>query len=1569
MDNHNKLPKKYEFLIGKHKDTYNPTNSFTTHFEKFSLRFDFFDKPPDDIKNYNFEYLINSSDFGEKIKDSDEESDELMTAQVMSVCDELRNKFSEKTISTEDLDDKFKGYLEAASGGVAFIVNQILDLKNSLFDHMEKFIWIHLYLALLYEPRAIKYITNMNYYNSGILLMKNRKDMNCIDMMGKYNINIEPFKKEILDLKTDKKNKFCVPYICMNTQLFDIFNDGSKEFKRSLRKRYTIGSSDITCFLVACRYNPEVAHKILNMKIFNDNDTADNSSYYSTEERYLSVKWDNFNCLMIAIIHSPSVLKILIRHPKLTSDIFRHCHGSYGCIFTFSCKYDRSFLQDIVKHPYFYLDSYTFIMSHNGFRMKPLDLCYDDLEATKYLLSCPGFLNKSPLSDYYIKNIMFHNEDIFVHIIAKYHIDNQHLESCLDNIIHHKPHLLDCGILNKIPLKFDNFVELIHEYQSASKEIKQIIADKIYWLYTDTYVNKDIIKNSNGIIAVAFFMKEIFSKLVSEKIINYKQIGTVIDILDDATITYLVDRIDIKHLIIPLAKSKPKLLPQVLYSLTKEAFVQKDKNGDNILGLLLNKPSYENYCAVKMIKDHPLFDGQLLKETNKHGITPANKLAYCGYKYVVQFIDINDTMDPFTFIEACRGEDIKLLSSIINNDKFDKSMLDAELMGKSGLSHVDNEEIVEMILNSDHCKLEHVLKALENWIMKPPKLKSINALLECDKFMVPDIYNVSGPTGNILFFLDTCTIEQLIFNKIVPHEALHVENFKGQTIMNYKSFETNKEFLLTIFKNNFICKLDYLKHFDELWKDCDNEFAKVLMNSEYFDEDFIMRKLVFLIDNNKELEAIIEHPNFPKSIDIVEIEDGSHSSILHRLSTINKGALARLLEKNIPTMQLLEHLDINGNTFLHLNIDSIKYYSKSEYRSCKMISAPNGSGISVFLKILMSNTQHLDLLIKSRLIDNTSFLGFKNNELFHSPLVYLCGCRQTDQLNTLIRAGLITEEVLNNPDNNPFTIAITKNNVPALKLLVQIDFNPKLDLIRTVQSLCQTTVLKTIIKSSKMLNRKPGDILDENGHNELIYVISEGNIELASNFLNKDNVNHQDIDGDFILAFAVPFPKMINMIIKKDFFNEKALMSTNNIGMNCSHYLIENFESFQALFESKLFAKDVLHDLLSHQDVYGQTCIHRAFHLIKDNKLKNKLITYITSLDICDEEILLKRDRKGMNILALAITNEEHNIANQCYSKIKKTKSLFTSCDIIGCTMLHYAATNNHNILKRMLKSKHVTEDVLNIRTSNGNTCYMLAAESNSQSLEALLMKDSKSSYLYDHLDTGSCFTIAARHNSQSLQVLLNSATVDMKLLMSTEKGLNILQIACMCNPSSVKIIIEAGVNETLFNKLFHAQPFCFHLAAKYQPDGFEIILNSRYMKEEYLTQTINSKIGVMEAAMYQPKSLRYIHNSKFRSVIDNDNNRIPTQHSSNRITSVYCYGTDTNSFSSAMKSRLVGVENKMCIDMDDNASCMLCAEFKVNTLLSPCNHMVCSACSIKISACPFCKKNISSRNVSFAET
>ena len=109
----------------------------------------------------------------------------------------------------------------------------------------------------------------------------------------------------------------------------------------------------------------------------------------------------------------------------------------------------------------------------------------------------------------------------------------------------------------------------------------------------------------------------------------------------------------------------------------------------------------------------------------------------------------------------------------------------------------------------------------------------------------------------------------------------------------------------------------------------------------------------------------------------------------------------------------------------------------------------------------------------------------------------------------------------------------------------------------------------------------------------------------------------------------------------------------------------------------------------------------------------------------------------------------------------------------------------------------------------------------------------------------------------------------DDQLIKITNKDeYNLLQLACIYNDKSVQVLINCKYDITeLFNGKMtfdnkSIEPAIF-LATMYNPEALKCILDSKYCTKEMYEMVYNNVTILDEAFNNQPKSLRYIIQSK----------------------------------------------------------------------------------------------------------
>jgi hypothetical protein len=150
-------------------------------------------------------------------------------------------------------------------------------------------------------------------------------------------------------------------------------------------------------------------------------------------------------------------------------------------------------------------------------------------------------------------------------------------------------------------------------------------------------------------------------------------------------------------------------------------------------------------------------------------------------------------------------------------------------------------------------------------------------------------------------------------------------------------------------------------------------------------------------------------------------------------------------------------------------------------------------------------------------------------------------------------------------------------------------------------------------------------------------------------------------------------------------------------------------------------------------------------------------------------------------------------------------------------------------------------------------------------------------------------------------------------------------------------------------------------IAAKYNPDGFKSILDSKYFKMEMLHVEIGGQCCLDVAFEYQPKSLKYLLESSAPLSYINRQNSVSGWRLLDYVNRVYSF-KDVNELRS--KFYTIPLTNYTNEIATDGNVCNICLQYKNKIFYTPCGHTSCVGCSFHIMECPYCNKKIMARNL-----
>lgn len=1053
----------------------------------------------------------------------------------------------------------------------------------------------------------------------------------------------------------------------------------------------------------------------------------------------------------------------------------------------------------------------------------------------------------------------------------------------------------------------------------------------------------------------------------------------------------------------------PKLIKKIFdlpNIINFEMISQTNNNNDNVLTLLLkNQFSADLFEALELIINSPYIDQYIIGHKNNSYESPfllACRTNYNCVKLITEskyfnndnFFDKN-CLGENCFVYACQSKDLEMIKIICDNPLFEESMFtsyDSNYIPNIYYAMISNSDIAKYVLTHKYCNKEILCDSFKI-IMNRRKLTSqlINIILDldiCDSTIleIKDLHgrnclnfaaknndidllkkildsnhlteeifcNLDYEGQTILYYTKDPDMINMINDYGYLEKIVHLKNNSGKNVLNYY-IEDNLYYLFIILLRTHKCSINMLSH-------------------EYEDDKSILLNLFSLGDIL--IEEILSLPYLTK--DDLLCSDKNGNTCLHNMAiyTLNNMMVGNLNQNNDLindhlqkvskyincdkfSNELLIKQNSEGATFLLLNPFLIDIILESKYCSHELLKIKDKYGNDLLLKLCYSNhyASQLNNFINSDMCkadllfddsDNTNILA----SLCIDPL-------KGWALESIIKSKSCNADLINVIDKvgfTPLVYAILSSNYNHIDLILNSNFDltPTFEKNYDDKNLLMIAASKDfeifkIIFKSKFMTK---DLLlqqDKYGHNVVIQSVSK-NVSviktiIESNFWDDELKYITDVDNDPLMLFAYNYPEINQYLLSSGKCDKKMMEIPNNFGKNCSHYYIKNEESMANLLNAETLCSD---QLLQQQDKLGNTCLHYA--CLENIKSTREILKSNYNV----KELLMIQNNKGETPIMILLKENSKSIPYKLLFKYIDSNEIIDKKDHKGDNIIFYSIKYDLRFLKFLLKYNLITKDNLVEVNKKGFNCYLFAAKYNGDAIKFLLKhKEYEENMLsHSHMDYGSCLTMAARYQPSALKYLLKS-NISWKLLHTTYKKMNFLQIAATYNSESMKIAIDSPVN--LNDLLSYSEP-AFTIACRYQPDAVKYILDSKYATKSMIVERIGTREAILEAADYQPKALGYILKSKFGDV---DMLYIEDERGYRLIynlRSVYPHISIENFDQiSLMKydNELAGKKDKVC---------NICYTYKPSIIISPCCHMCCIGCAFKLSNCHMCRADIEDR-------
>jgi len=1237
------------------------------------------------------------------------------------------------------------------------------------------------------------------------------------------------------------------------------------------------------------------------------------AAMYKLSDEQLNVEYHNYNILTYAIANKFESISAILSHPKLTEEMFNSKLNNNGIITLMGTAANRR------------------------------NIRYNQCQATVWdsLFECRFFTVE------YIKN----NVEEFVNKLA---------DNMFTNKLASSP-LLTTELCN-VPYLNSTLVHYMVQHNNLAKS-----------LFENGVITTDmLIEKNNGVPLVH----------------TIARIGT--------PMTYLL--------------ASKTATPEVLNCL----------DGENTILHTIAESSIENndISVVVELLTHPNCSKEIVNKKNADSLSPF-LLAFHNNIIIANIIQKSDKYEKT--VEFNPEEGMKILMSSINK----KELAGVELA--ISLVNITPEMLKKQNSDGETCffraaesslEIFKLLTGLEHFDRNMLDIKSTSHNRTCFNVAVKNCTDIakymleSGYVTKEIFdtpdsegynsFMVSCLAENTLLNDMFKSDMLTKETLEqkaeGRTIFG---LGVKQHVLARIFNLNCFTP-DFMKEEYEL-ESGDKYNPYQLLIARRFED---VLKIFFDRNDTKEFMGMTDYGG---------------NSIVHNLANFNEDFARYIVENKFMDSNIMSSMNKNGATCLNylMNISpdycnivissqncspellntSVENIIKMEIEEYENITE---EGCNVFMNLILDNRINKDH-IKKLMISNgfltkiitlnfSAIKDFLKTEYMCVELVestyedlnvfgtLMAFISDSDHYRNIFRELLEkfpSAKALNHPQGTfpilyPLSVSsciqdIFASNIDISPSIAQIVADGKMrDFILSMMSYNMDNLLSfsnsQYFSEDYLLDSKT----DKNQHASIAYLseVSEDNFKKFINCpkLFTDKVRmYGDIDNDTFLIFLSRSSKLLKILVDEGQLTREMVENTNNYGQDVYLYLASNefYEQLEILFNDKM-------PNLLKTDYSG-------FSILDGVMKSRRLSEMCINLGIITKDLLMANDQNGTPYILKAIEYQSDITDYAFENDIMDEDLISVKChNKENCLMK--AIRYYPSIVNKILGSKHFAPSLLHDRNRNRDTPLMYACRWNDKIVPTLLShpETTTDDFFRGHMDKGSCLTYSAQFHPEAVKYILASDLLTWKIFATTHNKLNFLQIGAIYNSSVMKYAVESSwdLMELISsyipddNYSEFTEPV-FVLAAKYQPDGFATLLESKYATMDTLAvKSSDDKVFIHYALESQPKSLYYAiksENPVVKEFLD-----IPYDSGYTVYNALKKSFPQITSLEDAIESiSLLSERDTPCADTNPMC-CPICYASLKKVALMPCMHTYCTACSLKLRECSSCRTVIQDRKIVF---
>jgi len=1447
------------------------------------------------IIDINYDIYLTIDDYNNNLALTDNDII-LRNSEIISLYDQINDILNYDNLEEGDKIESVKVFIEKVNNCIQYIVNQMIENTNWVFNPMEKFIWIYTELIIRFEPQLLKYIIKNPLFSSKLLIQQDtqgyfpllllciNKDYNSIKLL-----NDNDLLKSDMFIAESRKYMIPVKYLLFDTNIYKYLCENLEGFEE-LTISYI--------FNLSCFYNIEIANYLLKSKyltelIFNEK--------YLIKNKYSPYEYENYSCLMLSMFKNNNDLFINLLNHELCNQNIIELSNNFGSILNIATLFNKELIQPILNSK-FINDKLMLINTINPSN-KNSNILFNCLNSTKYfeIILDSKYFNIKLLKD------TIENESI-LHYLAKH--NNLYL---LKKIINSNYFTNDLILLNNNGMTFFNNI------------IDKLFLEK---LIDETNLDKSVffIKNYDN--------RNQFNIMTINKTLTYNIVKKYIlpnpDLLLEENLTNNTLFIDIcinqPELGIKIYKKlsnfKKKLLYKENCDMQPYLLILSQTTDDNLFNRIINSKHLSKEELNKLyISKEDIFKIPFLFHISYKN--PTKIINYIESKYFDENILLNyrdnDNNNYLHYI-------FELYNPNENLDNLILKLIEKKYITKELLDEKNTKNKSPLLLLCDINTTGNIIKILiKEKIIDEHSLTNIHISNETPEYEVTPLLFTVLNNNNTIF-------EILCESEIMTENIFRWKNSQSN-ILAEAIYNKNKNMVKYILNHKY-CDIDLINY----------GYSKYIEYDKKIDSEDINKYieiLILIIKNNKINE------------DTLLIKDDKNKNIIMKLleyqtyeEVIN--TIVNIINSDIYTEKVLNLSDIYNNTIIQYNLDNkiLEALLNNKNMTNKFLLNKNN-----FNEIFLSQYYHKTDCLKTILISkffNEELLLYNDND--GRNLLFRIYRKELWEI--ILNLPFVTKNTLLycNDDNDTFLHVLLKSiygySYTIYSVLEIVDLLITSEKISQELIESQNNMGKTIIHIypevlSKLINtdyirKELFDLEDTAGFNLLIYLIKRNQIDFIKlcekNIITKEQLINKDFCKSPIIILCDKdvklFEKILNLkILDNDTLNYKydnniniltnlinnnyeqhveiLLNSDYNIlpvfntifsnGQNILSYaLFRNKNIFKLLYESKY----TLDYHILEKDKHGHNLIMKIFlkgdiELIKyiieskyweDSKYitdndgdflliqisdKPEIIKYMLENKKCDDKMINMRNNLNIGII--------HNYTKYPKSIKELVKSeyfnynMLIQKDVYGNTPLHYAC-NEIKSAKILINSNHFNNYLLEFKNKKGEIPLIIAIKKNKMNI---LIELINKGYITDKLlgikDIKGITVLSyiARYNEKILEIIIENKLITKELIEKRDnKNRTIMIYISKYNPASFKLIKQTEFFNKELLEIGHSEyGSSLTISAKYQPKIVKYILDIPDLSWSFLNIIEDNYNFIQIACVYNSDSLKYILNSKYNFI------------------------------------------------------------------------------------------------------